>query len=61
MCFGSMPKPDKPPAPPTERDATVDATRNRATAAGKGGVSDTLLTGPGGIAETGGTRPTLGG
>lgn len=61
MCFGSMPKPDKPPAPPTERDAMADATRNRAAAAGKGSPSDTLLTGPKGVSETGGTRPTLGG
>lgn len=62
MCFGSKPpKPEAPPPPPTERDASLDATRTRAAAASRGGVDDTLLTGPKGVSETGGTRNTLGG
>lgn len=61
MCFGGAPKPDRPPPPPTERDANLTSTQNRAAAAARGGVDDTLLTGPKGVSDTGGTRTVLGG
>jgi hypothetical protein len=49
MCFSSpsMPKVEKNPMPvPTERDATIDGTKERQRAAGAATASDTVATSP---------------
>lgn len=67
MCGGSSPpEPQAPPAPaPAQPSQDVAQTRQRMAGrriAGTGSDQGTMLTGPGGLTETGPlTSPTLGG
>ena len=59
----SPPPPQAPPAPTPVRDSKIEATQarqNQARRASQSGYSATMLTGPGGATDTGGTSPVLG-
>lgn len=61
MCFGGGgSEPKSPPPPPAERDATLEGVRKRATA-NVGTADRNMMTGMGGVEQTGGTKSVLGG
>lgn len=66
MCGSSSkaPTPQAPPAPTPVRDSKMEATGARQQAARRAAASgweSTMLTGPGGVDDTGSTMPVLGG
>jgi hypothetical protein len=56
MCFAKSPTPKAPPPPPSERDANLDALRDRrraVAAAKESGLESTIATSPLGLPGSG--------
>ena len=61
MCFFSMPKPEAPGKPPTERDGALDALREQQRRAQGDGFRSTIATSPLGVTgQAPVDKPTLG-